>query len=286
MTRTHTQSTPPRGAARPRRTARTVTLARCADTLERLRAQRPLVQCLTNTVTTNLVANVLIALGASPAMVDIPGEAGPFAHIADAVLINLGTPGAEQRAAMREAVAAADRARTPWVLDPVAVGVLPVRTALARDLSGQCPAVIRGNASEICALAGQADGARGVDAVHEVDAARTAADELAARAETVIAVSGPVDLVTDGARRMRVANGSPLLTQITGAGCALGGVVAACAAVTSDPLTAATAASVLYGVAGELAAERTRLPGSFAVELLDCLALLDPETVVARGRLT
>ncbi|MBQ9917574.1 MAG: hydroxyethylthiazole kinase, partial [Microbacterium sp.] len=92
-----------------------------------LRGTPPLVQCITNAVVTNFTANALLALGASPAMCDIPGEAGLFAGIAGGVLVNLGTPTAEQRDAAREAVAAG----TPWVLDPVAVGALPVRTALA-----------------------------------------------------------------------------------------------------------------------------------------------------------
>ncbi|MFE7398069.1 hydroxyethylthiazole kinase, partial [Streptomyces sp. NPDC057557] len=117
-------------------------------------------------------ANVLLALGASPAMVDLPEEAGPFARIASGVLVNLGTPHAEQRSAMIEAARAAASAGTPWVLDPVAVGALPVRTALARELLELRPTVIRGNASEIIALAGAGGGGRGVDSSHGVEAAK------------------------------------------------------------------------------------------------------------------
>ena len=132
--------------------------------LSRVRSEPPLVQCLTNTVVTNFTANVLLALGAAPAMTDIPGEAGPFARIASGVLINLGTPHAEQRTAMLEAAAAANDAGTPWVLDPVAVGSLPVRTALAAELLAMRPTVVRANASEVMALAGLGAGGRGVDA--------------------------------------------------------------------------------------------------------------------------
>lgn len=132
--------------------------------LSRVRSEPPLVQCLTNTVVTNFTANVLLALGAAPAMTDIPGEAGPFARIASGVLINLGTPHAEQRMAMLEAAAAANDAGTPWVLDPVAVGSLPVRTALAAELLAMRPTVVRANASEVMALAGLGAGGRGVDA--------------------------------------------------------------------------------------------------------------------------
>ena len=121
---------------------------------EAVRRHAPLVSCITNAVVTNITANVLLSLGAAPAMVDITGEAGPFARVASALLINLGTPQPEQRAAAREAAAAAHDAGTPWVLDPVAIGVLAHRTALAHELLGRGPGAVRGNASEILALAG------------------------------------------------------------------------------------------------------------------------------------
>ena len=132
------------------------------------RQQSPLVFCLTNTVVTNFTANVLLASGASPAMTDLPGEAGPFAKAASAVLVNLGTPSTEQLAAMEEAVQSASAAGTPWILDPVAVGALLVRTDFARRIARQRPALIRGNASEILALAGRQSASRGVDALDDV----------------------------------------------------------------------------------------------------------------------
>src|SRR5690606_10669829 len=103
--------------------------AAAARLLSRLRAEPPLTQCITNAVVTGFTANVLLALGAAPAMVDIVGEAEMFAGIASGVLVNLGTPTPEQRAASLEAVAGATASGTPWVLDPVAIGALPVRTA-------------------------------------------------------------------------------------------------------------------------------------------------------------
>ncbi|MDR0417749.1 MAG: hydroxyethylthiazole kinase, partial [Propionibacteriaceae bacterium] len=210
--------------------------------LAAVRADRPLVQCLTNTVTCNFVANALLAVGATPAMVDIPEESGLFARqVASAVLVNLGTPAAEQRAAMLEAVRD-DPARPPWVLDPVAVGALPVRTALAEELVGRHPTVVRGNASEVAALAGGGAGGRGVDSVLAADAALGAAQELARRSGGVVAVSGAVDVITDGATVVRVANGHPWMAGITGGGCALGAVVAAFVAASGPPLAATAAA--------------------------------------------
>ena len=256
-----------------------------ATSLTTLRQAAPLVQCLTNSVTTNLVANALLAVGASPAMVDVPGEAGPFAQVAGALYINLGTPAGEQREAMLEAAASAHTHGTPWVLDPVAVGVLPVRTALAAELLELRPTVIRGNASEIRALAGHSAAAKGVDATDEVESARTAALELAHRWGTVVAVSGEVDLVTNGDSLVRVANGTQLFTRVTGAGCALGGVVAAYTAVLSDAFAATVAASLHYALAGELAARRAGGPGSFSPAFLDQLFLLDDDAVLSLGRL-
>jgi hydroxyethylthiazole kinase len=241
------------------------------EALAALRDSPPLVQCITNAVVTNFTANALLALGASPAMCDIPGEAGLFAGVAGGVLVNLGTPTAEQRDAAREAVATG----TPWVLDPVAVGALPVRTALAHELLEARPAVIRGNASEILALAGAGAGGRGVDSTDTPDAALDAARALARRTSATVAVSGAVDLIVDADRTMPVPGGSILLTRVTGGGCALGAAMAALLAA-SEPFAAAVTASVIWAVASERAEAVSTGPGSFAVAFLDALAAIQP----------
>lgn len=260
----------------------------CAELLTRVRQVPPLTHCITNAVVTGFTANVLLAVGASPAMVDIVGEAGVFARIASGLLINLGTPSPEQRAAGLEAAAGANEAATPWVLDPVAVGALPVRTALAADLVGMRPTAVRGNASEILALAGAGAGGRGVDALDDPDAALGAARSLASRFGAVVAVSGPVDLITDGTRVIRIANGDPLLTRVTGGGCALGALMAAFLGAArdhdADALEAVSAATLVYTLAAEHAARVADGPGSFAVGLLDALAGIDPADVTAEAR--
>ncbi len=215
---------------------------------------------------------------AAPAMCDIPGEAGLFAGVAGGVLVNLGTPTAEQRDAAREAVGAG----TPWVLDPVAVGALPVRTALARELLAARPAIIRGNASEILALAGSGAGGRGVDATDSPDDALEAARALARETGATVAVSGEVDLIVDAERTVRVIGGSVLLTRVTGGGCALGAAMAALSAVTA-PFDAAIAASAIWAIASERAASVSRGPGSFAVAFLDELAALEPSDLRSVG---
>ena len=263
----------------------------CAALLARVRETTPLVQCITNSVVTNFTANALLALGAAPAMVDIREEAGVFARIASGLLVNLGTPGEEQRDAAREAVSAASDAGTPWVLDPVAVGGLPVRTALAHELVAYRPTAIRGNASEIIALAGVGSGGRGVDASDTTDSAADAAADLAAAHGSVVAVSGPVDLVTDGTRVARIANGDAILTRITGGGCALGAVTAAFLSVTDDPFAATVAATIVYTVAAELAAAEpggagTVGPGTFGPRFLDALDRVSADDLVSHARLT
>lgn len=263
--------------------------------LERLRDAAPLIHCITNSVVTNFTANALLAIGAAPAMVDIVGEAGPFARVAGGLLVNLGTPTPEQRDAAREAAAGASEAGTPWVLDPVAIGALPIRTALARELVAERPTVVRGNASEILALAGEGAGGRGVDAADSTDAAADAAEHLARTYGSVVAVSGPVDLVTDGTRTARVSNGDALLTRITGGGCALGAVMAAFLAVASASddgvsheaaFDATVAATLVYTVAAELAAARSNGPGTFAAQFLDALSAMTPTRLGERARLS
>lgn len=269
-----------------------------AQLLQRLRDTVPLTHCITNSVVTNFTANALLAIGASPAMVDIPGEAGMFAAIAGGLLVNLGTPAQEQREAAREAAVGANAAGTPWVLDPVAAGVLPVRTALALELASMGPTAIRGNASEILAVEGSGAGGRGVDASDSIESVAPAAVDLAQRTGAVVAVSGAVDLITDGRRIARIANGTPLLTLVTGGGCALGALIAAFLGAARDSgcdaFEAVVAAHVVYEVAAELAASpagqstagRTPAvgPGTFAVRLIDALHAVTAADVSARAQ--
>lgn len=243
----------------------------------------PLVHCLTNTVVQTLTANALLAVGAAPAMVDEPQEAEGFAAVASAVLVNLGTVHERTATAMRLAARSAATAGTPWVLDPVAVGGLAFRTGLAAELLDSRPAVVRGNASEVMALAGAGAGGRGVDSTATADDALEAAATLAARTGGVVAVSGPVDLVTDGSRTVRIGGGSVLLTRTTGAGCALGALVAAYVAVSGDALTGAVAAHAHVALAAEAAAAVAAGPGTFAPLWLDAL---DAVTDLGPARVT
>lgn len=244
-----------------------------------LRERVPLVQCLTNSVVTQFTANVLLAAGASPAMVDTPAESFDFAAVASGVLINAGTPSAEQYAGMEQAIAGARAAGTPWVLDPVATGGPAERSRFAERGVDKRPAAIRGNASEIVALAGLGGGGRGVDATDPVEAALEAAQLLAARTGGVVAVSGPEDLIVSAGRVSWLRSGHPLLQRVIGTGCSLGALVAgylgACRDSAFSDHDAVLAAHAHIGAAGSLAAERADAPGSFAQALLDALFTVD-----------
>jgi hydroxyethylthiazole kinase len=243
----------------------------------------PLVHCLTNIVVAGFTANVLLAIGASPAMVENAEESGEFAAVASSVLINLGTLSAERERAMRAAAAAAHASGTPWVLDPVAVGALAHRTAVAKELLGSHPTVVRGNGSEVMSLAGVGGAAgKGVDSAAGSADALDAARWLARSAGCVVAVSGATDFVTDGTEVVAVPGGHPLMTKVTGVGCALGAVMAGCCAVDPRPLVAAVTASAVLAAAGERASVGDPGPGTFAVRLLDALAELATEVRPAR----
>lgn len=256
-----------------------------AARLATMRATAPLVQNITNYVAMNVMANVMLAAGASPAMVHAEEEAAEFAGFTHALTINIGTLSGPWVAAMEAAATAASERGTPWVLDPVAVGATAFRREVGARLVAMKPAVVRGNASEIMALAGDAGRGKGVDSADGVEAAEDAARRLARVTGGVVAVTGPVDYVTDGTRGWRIANGDPMMPKITALGCSLTGVVGAF--LVGQPAAEATVAALAYyGLAGEMAAKTATGPGSFAVAFLDALHTLTPEALEAGARVS
>lgn len=256
--------------------------------LTRLRETRPLVQAVTNYVSMDVAANVLLAIGASPAMVHAPEEVEEFVSFSGALVVNIGTLSAPWVEGMEKAAAAARKFGKPWTLDPVGVGATAFRNATTERLLAHRPTVIRGNASEILAVARiagvdvEAASPKGVDSAHETAAARGAAEALARKLDCTVAATGAVDLVTDGARTIMLANGSPVMAQVTALGCALSGVVAGFSALGDDRFVTTAAAAAVYGVAGEMAQEKSRRPGSFRVAFLDALDAVSVEDVARR----
>lgn len=245
--------------------------------LHQFRTRSPLTHCMTNDVVQTFTANVLLALGASPAMVIEAQEAEQFAAIADALLINVGTLTAPRAHAMRLAAESAVAAGKPWTLDPVAVGALDFRTRFCHEILALKPAAIRGNASEILALAGMSAGGRGVDTTDTVSSALPAAQALARQTSAVVVVTGEVDYVTDGQRTQMITGGSSLMTRVVGTGCALSAVVAASCALPGDRLDNIAAACGFMKRAGGIAASQSAGPGSFVAAFLDALYTLGEE---------
>lgn len=240
-----------------------------------LRRQTPLVHCITNYVAMNIAANVTLAAGASPAMIHAPEEVADFAPIAGALTVNIGTLSTPWVESMKAAAQAAKGADVPWVLDPVAHFATPYRVKAAQELLDLRPTIVRGNASEIIALAGGTGAGKGADSGDRVADAKTAARELATRYHCVIAVSGPEDFITDGMRAASIAGGSELMPLVTALGCSLTAVVGAYAAV-APPLEACVAAFSHFAEAGARAGETASVPGSFSVSFLDQLHNLQP----------
>lgn len=256
-----------------------------AAVLENLRKKNPLILSLTNNVVQNITANMLLAVGAAPVMLNDAAECEQLlGACANGLLVNVGTLSHPQTELMRNAVDAAHAAGVPWVLDPVAVGLLRFRTEFCHELLAMHPTLIRGNASEIMALAGEAAGGRGTDATEESSAAVQSARKLAQQCGCTVLVTGPVDYVVDAERVLALGNGDPLMTRVTGVGCAMGALAAACLAAAPDAFTGAAACAAILGIAGERAAARCPRPGSFAAALLDELDALTPTDVADFAR--
>jgi hydroxyethylthiazole kinase len=246
--------------------------------LATMRTTAPLVHNITNYVAMNIAANVLLAAGASPAMVHAREEVVEFAGLAHALCVNIGTLDAPWAEAMEMAAQVMAAAGRPWVLDPVGVGATRFRRDVCARLMALRPTVIRGNASEILALAGLGGTGRGADSADPVTAAEASARDLALCSGAVVAVSGPVDYVTDGVQAFRLTNGHALMPRVTALGCSLNGLIAAF--LVGQPALHATVAALAYfGLAGERAAQGATAPGSLQVAFLDALYTLKPQEV-------
>ncbi|MFW7267616.1 hydroxyethylthiazole kinase [Gluconacetobacter sp. Hr-1-5] len=240
-----------------------------------LSARKPFVYGQTNYIAAALSANVLLAAGAVTAIGAIPSAIEIFAGGADAIWINAAAQVTDTPEQLLAAARVARERAIPWVLDPVAMGAgAAAYDAVITQLLACRPTVIRGNASELMALAGGQGGTKGVEATVSPEAALAAARDLARRSGAVVAISGPVDHITDGDTVGLVTGGSPMLTRVTGAGCSLGALVAALLPVAGTPLHAASVAHAAYAVAAERAAARARGPASFTLEFVDELSRL------------
>lgn len=258
------------------------------EAVKKVKAENPMAGSITNSVTINFVANAQLAVGGSAAMVYLPDEGEFLAAAGGATYINVGTLLPVYAETLPQTAAMLHQLEKPWVLDPVAVGIGELRSRLLKKFQEYKPSIIRGNASEIIALAGLwgldggtgSSNVRGVDSTDAVEAAKAAAIALAQYTGGAVAVSGETDLITDGKMLAYSYGGSPFMEKITGCGCSLGGV-AAVYATAASPFIAALTASAIYNLAGKRAESKTQGPGSFYTQFLDELYLATPEEIAA-----
>lgn len=261
---------------------------KAAESLRRVRERKPLVHNITNFVVMNYTANALLACGASPVMAHAAEEVEEMVSLAGALVLNIGTLSPPWIQAMLKAGKKANALHVPVILDPVGAGATRLRTDSARRLIEELSIqVIRGNASEILSLAREESGSRtkGVDSVHTVDQVTETAVALARDLKTTLAITGAVDLITDGVRICRVMNGHEMMSHVTGTGCTATVIIGAFLAVNSDPLEAATQGLSYFGLAGEKAAAEALGPGSFQIALLDALYEMKEEELKAGAKI-
>lgn len=260
------------------------------NVLKKVRENNPLIHNITNVVTINDVANVLLALGASPIMADEVDEVEEITSIAQGLLLNLGTLNHRTILAMLKAAKKAKEKGIPIVLDPVGAGASTLRTKTAKEIVREIhPTCIKGNRSELYALTHGVSHTKGVDAAEEdqkgniedlVKEAKHFARELGA----IVVITGAVDVVADSEHAIAIHNGHPMMAKITGSGCMLGGVITAFLACGEANIETVAEASMRFGIAGEKAYEKSSGPGSFRHCLMDAVAALVAEDVEKEGR--
>ena len=264
-------------------------LNRIVENFVQVRQKQPLVHHLTNYVTVNDCANVVLAIGGSPVMADDPAEAAAMAALASAVVINIGTLNSRTVEAMLLAGKAANERNIPVIIDPVGAGATPLPSATMRRLLNEIkPAVIRGNISEIKILAGENVAIKGVDAAAEAGGSELVAQNLANSLGCVIAVTGKTDVVSDGKQLCLIDNGHPMLARITGTGCMATSLIGTYCGAGDDYFTAAVAGIMTMGLAGELAFRSlagNEGTGTFRVRLIDCISRLTAAQLIEGGKL-
>ncbi|TKF22012.1 hydroxyethylthiazole kinase [Vibrio genomosp. F6] len=252
--------------------------------LDALREHKPLVLNITNYVVMNNTANALLAIGASPIMAHSRQEMTEMMSFSGALVINIGTLDSVWIERMLFAVEQANTYQKVVVLDPVGCGASGLRTEVSRQIAKKAKKlIIRGNASEIIALAGEEGQSKGVDALDSSDAALGAAHYLVETYQCSVVVSGATDYIITPKGQTQLNNGDAMMPYVTGMGCTLTALTGAFAAVGDE---SGVAAAAILGVAGEIAAEQSKGPGSLQVNLLDNLYQMDSATLIERLKMS
>ncbi len=245
------------------------------ENIEAIRRESPLIHNISNYVANTVTANALLALGASPVMAHAIDEVEEMCSNSKALVINIGTLDYKWVVSMQRAGAIARAKKIPIILDPVGAGATKYRTYTALNLLNEVtPSIIRGNASEILALAGRPIKSKGVESRHKPEEAIEAAHELSTKYGLVVSISGSTDLVIKNNKMCSIANGHPTMSKIVGFGCISAAIVGACVAVSKSHFDATIHAMAIMGITGEKAGKKTSLPGFFQMHFINALHTL------------
>ena len=256
-------------------------VTRACESLAAIRDRRPLVHSITNFVVMNETANATLCIGALPIMSHAVEEVEEMVAIAGALVLNIGTLTPEWVDAMELAGKRANELNIPIILDPVGAGATRLRTESSKRLLNSVKiSIVRGNVAEIAALAGVNSEVRGVESIGAERSAEEIARDFALVSGCTIAITGAVDVVSDGKRMAKISNGGVMLSKLVGAGCMSNVILASFAAVDDDAFCAAACGLAVYGIAGEMAAGMSGdRPGTFAVELFNSLYAISPANI-------
>lgn len=255
--------------------------------IQSVRAQSPLVHNITNYVVMNNTANALLAVGASPIMAHAKSEVSDMVALSHSLVINIGTLDEYWSQAMLQAAEQAVSLNKPWVLDPVGAGATAFRDDVLRQLLQLKPTIVRGNASEIMALAkANKSATKGVDSTAESNEALAAANLISQEYQSVVCISGATDIITNNDQFVFVENGHPLMTKVTGLGCSASAIIGAFIGIVPDKFEATVAAMTLIGIAGELAQKESQGPGSLQLKIIDKLYNLTEDEFFAHVKIS
>jgi len=243
-----------------------------------VRNTSPLVHSITNYVVMNNTANALLAIGASPIMAHAKSEVEDMVNISHSLVVNIGTLDEYWEESMLLAAQKANLLQKPWILDPVGAGATTYRDSVLSKLLSLHPTVIRGNASEIIALAKTNNTTtKGADSTAQSDEAIEAAKTLVHNYNSVVCISGETDIVISNSQIIYLKNGHPMMPKVTGLGCTASALIGAFIGVIENKTEGVVSAMSLIGIAGELAAEKSTGPGSLQFNLIDRLYNLTEE---------
>lgn len=260
--------------------------AKLSCILKRIRLSKPIVHHITNFVTINDCANITTALGASPVMAYNKDEVTEITALSNSLVLNLGTPDSSRFDSVTLSGKTANQLNIPVIVDPVGIGATLLRKNGIKQLFDEVsPTVIKGNASEIKTLTGLVISKNKViDSEETLDTANIdTIKSFANGMNTVVAVTGKVDVITNGTCLVKINRGTEMFTYISGAGCITTSVIGAFCAVEKDTFLATACAIYAINICGEKAAKDCQGPADFKIKLINALYALHSEEIMEEG---